>query len=124
MRSNPAQIYPLVSAKTQKSNHVFARAFLSSPLRSLGNFLRVDRKGKILRCESDPVIDGRLHRSRVDYQNDIRPQQRTLPIFKSVRASHPQADIVKKQMSGGSTPLAFEIAGGKEGACRFLNGPS
>ena len=38
------------------------------------------------------------------------------------RSDHPQADIIKKQMTAGSTLLAFEIKGGKEGAFRFLNG--
>lgn len=37
------------------------------------------------------------------------------------RPDHPQADIVKKQMKAGSTLIAFEIKGGKEGAFRFLN---
>ena len=37
------------------------------------------------------------------------------------RADHPQADIIKKQMRAGSTLVAFEIKGGKEGAFRFLN---
>jgi O-succinylhomoserine sulfhydrylase len=40
------------------------------------------------------------------------------------RADHPQADIIKKQMTAGSTLCAFEIKGGKEGAFRFLNGLS
>ena len=35
------------------------------------------------------------------------------------RPDHPQAAIVKKQMSGGSTLVAFEVAGGKEGAFAF-----
>jgi O-succinylhomoserine sulfhydrylase len=38
------------------------------------------------------------------------------------RADHPQADIIKKQMTAGSTLCSFEIKGGKEGAFRFLNG--
>src|ERR1700712_2034615 len=38
------------------------------------------------------------------------------------RADHPQAEIVKKQMRAGSTLVAFEVAGGKAGAFRFLNG--
>ncbi|MDI1344111.1 MAG: O-succinylhomoserine sulfhydrylase [Pseudolabrys sp.] len=38
------------------------------------------------------------------------------------RADHPQAAIIKKQMTAGSTLLAFDIKGGKEGAFRFLNG--
>ncbi|WP_417685142.1 O-succinylhomoserine sulfhydrylase [Roseibium sp.] len=37
------------------------------------------------------------------------------------RNDHPQAEIAKKQMTGGSTMLAFEVAGGKEAAFRVLN---
>jgi O-succinylhomoserine sulfhydrylase len=35
------------------------------------------------------------------------------------RPDHPQAAIVAKQMRGGSTLVAFEVAGGKAGAFRF-----
>jgi O-succinylhomoserine sulfhydrylase len=35
------------------------------------------------------------------------------------RPDHPQADIVRKQMRGGSTLVAFELKGGKQGAFRF-----
>jgi O-succinylhomoserine sulfhydrylase len=38
------------------------------------------------------------------------------------RPDHPQADIIRKQMRGGSNLIAFEVKGGKEGAFRFLNG--
>ena len=38
------------------------------------------------------------------------------------RADHPQAEVIKRQMSGGSTLIALEVAGGKPGAFRFLNG--
>ncbi len=37
------------------------------------------------------------------------------------RPDHPQAKIVHKQMRAGSTLVAFEVAGGKAGAFRFLN---
>ena len=37
------------------------------------------------------------------------------------RPDHPQAATVKKQMRGGSTLVAFEVADGKAGAFRFLN---
>jgi len=40
------------------------------------------------------------------------------------RSDHPQAAIIAKQMSAGSTLVAFEVKGGKEGAFRFLNGLS
>lgn len=35
------------------------------------------------------------------------------------RPDHPQAAIVKKQMRGGSTLIAFEVVGGKKGAFAF-----
>ena len=38
------------------------------------------------------------------------------------RADHPQADIIRKQMSAASNLIAIEVKGGKEGAFRFLNG--
>ncbi|WP_321342453.1 O-succinylhomoserine sulfhydrylase [Breoghania sp.] len=37
------------------------------------------------------------------------------------RDDHPQAAVAKKQMRGGSTLVAFELAGGKEAAFRFCN---
>ncbi|UGX85198.1 O-succinylhomoserine sulfhydrylase [Phyllobacterium meliloti] len=38
------------------------------------------------------------------------------------RADHPQADIIAKQMTGGSTLVAFELKGGKKAAFDFENG--
>jgi O-succinylhomoserine sulfhydrylase len=35
------------------------------------------------------------------------------------RPDHPQAEIVHRQMRGGSTLVAFEVKGGKAGAFRF-----
>ena len=37
------------------------------------------------------------------------------------RADHPQADIIAKQMSGGSTLVAFELKGGKDAAFALQN---
>ncbi len=37
------------------------------------------------------------------------------------RDDHPQAAVAKKQMRGGSTLVALELAGGKEAAFRFCN---
>ncbi|WP_457582200.1 O-succinylhomoserine sulfhydrylase [Ensifer canadensis] len=37
------------------------------------------------------------------------------------RADHPQADIIAKQMTGGSTLVAFELKGGKEAAFALQN---
>ncbi|RFC67116.1 MULTISPECIES: O-succinylhomoserine sulfhydrylase [Mesorhizobium] len=38
------------------------------------------------------------------------------------RADHPQADIIKRQMSGGSTLICFDVKGGKKSAYAFENG--
>jgi O-succinylhomoserine sulfhydrylase len=35
------------------------------------------------------------------------------------RPDHPQAAVVAKQMRAGSTLIAFEVVGGKQGAFRF-----
>ncbi len=37
------------------------------------------------------------------------------------RPDHPQADVIARQMSGPSTLIAFEVAGGKDAAFRLLN---
>ncbi len=37
------------------------------------------------------------------------------------RADHPQADIIARQMTGGSTLIALELEGGKEAAFKFEN---
>lgn len=37
------------------------------------------------------------------------------------RADHPQADIVRKQMKGGSTLICFDVKGGKKAAFAFEN---
>ena len=37
------------------------------------------------------------------------------------RADHPQADVVAKQMTGGSTMVAIDVAGGKAGAFALEN---
>ena len=37
------------------------------------------------------------------------------------RPDHPQADIVRKQMTGGSTLICFDLKGGKEAAFAFEN---
>src|SRR5262249_33493113 len=38
------------------------------------------------------------------------------------RPDHPQADIIRRQMKGGSNLVAFEVAGGKAGAFKFQDG--
>jgi O-succinylhomoserine sulfhydrylase len=37
------------------------------------------------------------------------------------RADHPQADVIARQMSGGSTLICFDLKGGKKAAFAFEN---
>ncbi len=37
------------------------------------------------------------------------------------RADHPQADIIRRQMKGGSSVITFEVKGGQKGAFRLAN---
>lgn len=38
------------------------------------------------------------------------------------RADHPQAELIRRQMSGASTMIALDVRDGKDGAFRFMNG--
>jgi O-succinylhomoserine sulfhydrylase len=43
-------------------------------------------------------------------------------VWYPMRADHPQHALALKQMTGGGTVVTFEVAGGKEGAFRVMNG--
>jgi O-succinylhomoserine sulfhydrylase len=51
--------------------------------------------------------------------NTLAEQKKVTRIIYPGRADHPQADVIKRQMRGGSTLVAFEVEGGKDGAFRF-----
>jgi O-succinylhomoserine sulfhydrylase len=51
----------------------------------------------------------------------LASHRRVARLFYPGRADHPQADVVRRQMSGGSTLVSFEVEGGKDGAFRFQN---
>ncbi|HBK07975.1 MAG TPA: O-succinylhomoserine sulfhydrylase [Acetobacteraceae bacterium] len=43
-------------------------------------------------------------------------------VWYPMRADHPQQDLALKQMTGGGTVVTFEVAGGKDGAFKVMNG--
>lgn len=51
----------------------------------------------------------------------ISQQQAVKRVIYPGRSDHPQADIVARQMTGGSTLIAFEVEGGKAAAFAFEN---
>jgi O-succinylhomoserine sulfhydrylase len=67
--------------------------------------LRVERQTRSARIVADALADHR----------------RVARLIYPGRPDHPQAEIVAKQMSGGSNLIAIELAGGKPAAFRFLN---
>lgn len=67
-----------------------------------------------LRCRA--MAEGALEIAR-SLEGDARLSRVIYPGL----ASHPQHDLVVRQMGSGGTLLSFDIAGGKEAAFRFLN---
>ncbi|SCW35655.1 O-succinylhomoserine sulfhydrylase [Rhizobium mongolense subsp. loessense] len=51
----------------------------------------------------------------------LAEQKQVAKVIYPGRKDHPQADIIAKQMSGGSTLVAFELKGGKEAAFALQN---
>jgi O-succinylhomoserine sulfhydrylase len=43
-------------------------------------------------------------------------------VWYPMRADHPQHDLARRQMAAGGTIVTFEVAGGKDGAFRVMNG--
>ncbi|MBB2842380.1 UNVERIFIED_ORG: O-succinylhomoserine sulfhydrylase [Rhizobium etli] len=51
----------------------------------------------------------------------LAEQNKVAKVIYPGRADHPQADIIARQMKGGSTLVAFELKGGKEAAFALQN---
>ena len=51
----------------------------------------------------------------------LRHQPQVVNVYHAGFADHPQADLVKKQQSGGGMVLAFEVAGGQEAAWKVID---
>jgi O-succinylhomoserine sulfhydrylase len=71
--------------------------------------------------ETLPLRVERQTRSAAEVADALASHPLVTRLIYPGRADHPQADIIAKQMSGGSTLIALEIAGGKAGAFRFMN---
>jgi O-succinylhomoserine sulfhydrylase len=62
---------------------------------------------------------GRTAAALADY---LATQPGVTRVWYPTRADHPQHALAMAQMSGGGTIVTFEVAGGKEGAFRVMNG--
>lgn len=68
--------------------------------------IRVRAQSESARIIADHLAGRRPHVTRVLYPG---------------RDDHPQIELARRQMAGGGQMIAFEVAGGKAGAFRFLN---
>ncbi|MFN3671496.1 MAG: O-succinylhomoserine sulfhydrylase [Bosea sp. (in: a-proteobacteria)] len=71
--------------------------------------------------ETLPLRIERQARSAGQVADWLAGQDKLTRLIFPGRADHPQAATIAKQMSGPSTLIAFEVAGGKDAAFRLLN---
>jgi O-succinylhomoserine sulfhydrylase len=71
--------------------------------------------------ETLPLRVERQTRTAGELADALAGQPKIARLIYPGRPDHPQADIIRKQMPGGSNLIAMEIAGGKAGAFRLQN---
>ncbi|TDH38180.1 O-succinylhomoserine sulfhydrylase [Pseudohoeflea suaedae] len=71
--------------------------------------------------ETLPLRVGQQTASAGKIADFLADRQEVARVIYPGRDDHPQAEICKKQMAGGSTMVAFEFKGGKDAAFRFQN---
>ena len=71
--------------------------------------------------ETLPVRVERQTRSAAQLADALAEHPHSLRTIYPGRADHPQAEIIRRQMKNGSTLIALDVQGGKEGAFRFMN---
>jgi O-succinylhomoserine sulfhydrylase len=71
--------------------------------------------------ETLPLRVASRRRMPADRRLPGRAEPEGRPVIYPGRKDHPQADIVAKQMTGGSTLICFDVKGGKEAAFKLQN---
>jgi O-succinylhomoserine sulfhydrylase len=93
------------------------------PLRQTGPSLSPFNAWVLLKgLETLPVRVARQTETAGTVASSLAGHKKIVRLIYPGRNDHPQADIIAKQMSAGSTLCSFEVEGGKDGAFRFLNG--
>jgi O-succinylhomoserine sulfhydrylase len=72
--------------------------------------------------ETLPVRVERQTRNAALVADALAGHPRVAKVIYPGRSDHPQADLIARQMTGGSNIIAFEVAGGRAEAFRFQNG--
>jgi len=104
------------------ASNQFITDYVKTPLRQTGPALSPFNAWVLLKgLETLAVRVERQTRSAGTVADALAGHAKLSKLIYCGRADHPQAEIIKKQMAGGSTLIAFELKAGKEAAFRFLN---
>ena len=104
------------------ASNQFINDYVKTPLRQTGPALSPFNAWVLLKgLETLSVRVERQTRTAGTVADRLANNPKLSKLIYCGRADHPQADIIKKQMVGGSTLIAFELKDGKEAAFRFLN---
>jgi len=95
---------------------------VKTPLRQTGPALSPFNAWVLLKgLETLPIRVERQTRTATTLADALAGHKVISKLIYCGRKDHPQANIIAKQMSGGSTLIAFELKGGKSAAFKFLN---
>jgi len=100
----------------------FIDAHIKTLLRQTGPALSPFNAWVLLKgLETLPVRVERQTRSAATLADFLAVRAEFSRVIYCGRADHPQADVIKRQMSGGSTLIACELGGGKAAAFKMMN---
>ena len=104
------------------ASEAFIQAHIHNFLRQTGPCLSPFNAWVMLKSlETLPVRVAAQQASAARIADFLAGHPRVARVFYPGRADHPQYALAKKQMLGGGTLVAFEVAGGKAGAFAFAN---
>jgi O-succinylhomoserine sulfhydrylase len=100
----------------------FIQTYIHNLLRQTGPSMSPFNAWVLLKgLETLPLRVERQTRTAAEIADALACHPKLQRLIYPGRADHPQAALVARQMSGGSTLIALEILGEKAGAFRFLN---
>ena len=100
----------------------FITDHVKTPLRQTGPALSPFNAWVLLKgLETLPIRVERQTRSAATLADALAGHKALSKLIYCGRKDHPQAEIISRQMTGGSTLLAFELKDGKDAAFKFLN---
>ncbi len=104
------------------ASKAFIAAHVHTFLRQTGPALSPFNAWVMLKSlETLPVRVERQARSAAHVADRLAEHGRVRRVIYPGRPDHPQAEIIRRQMTGASTLIALEIEGGKPAAFRFMN---